>query len=161
VKQSREVSVDIPAGVDTGSQLRVTGEGEPGRGGGPRGDLYIAIKVQPDDRFRRDGTTILCEVPVSFTQAALGDTVRVPTITGEAELKVPAGTQTGSQFRLRGMGMPDLRGYGTGDQIVKIVVETPKKLSKRQKELLKEFQEISDQDTYPLYRRFMDTFFGD
>lgn len=161
VRKQRELNVDIPAGVDNGSQLRVSGEGEPGRNGGPRGDLYIAIQVQPDERFQREGNTIICEVPINFTQAALGDTIRVPTIFGEAELKVPAGTQTGTQFRLRGMGMPDLRGYGQGDQIVKVVVETPKHLSKRQKELLKEFQEIGDKDNYPLYRRFLDTFFSE
>jgi len=161
-KQNREVSVDIPAGVDSGTQLRVTGEGESGRNGGPRGDLYIAIMVEQDERFERDGNTISCEVPISITQAALGDShVRVPTITGEAEIKVPAGTQSGTQFRLRGLGMPDLRGYGTGDLLVKVVVETPTKLSKRQKELLNEFQELSDQKTYPLHRRFLDTFFGD
>ncbi len=161
VKKQREISVDIPAGVDNGSQLRVSGEGEPGRNGGPRGDLYIAIHVEQDERFKREGNTVSCEVPISFTQAALGDTLRVPTLSGEAELKVPAGTQTGTQFRLRGLGMPDLRGYGNGDQIVRVVVETPKHLSKRQKELLKEFQEISDKENYPLYRRFLDTFFSE
>lgn len=161
VKKSRELSVDIPAGVDNGSQLRVSGEGEAGRNGGPRGDLYIAIHVEQDDRFTRQGNTIICEVPIRFTQAALGDTIRVPTIAGEAELKIPAGTQTGTQFRLRGLGMPDLRGFGQGDQIVEVVVETPKHLSKRQKELLKEFQDISEKDNYPLYRRFLDTFFKD
>lgn len=161
VKKSRELSVDIPAGVDSGSQLRVSGEGEPGRNGGPRGDLYIAIHVEQDERFTRQGNTIHCEVPIRFTQAALGDTIRVPTIMGEAELKIPAGTQTGTQFRLRGLGMPDLRGYGQGDQIVEVIVETPKHLSKRQKELLKEFQDISEKDNYPLYRRFLDTFFKD
>jgi molecular chaperone DnaJ len=161
VRKQRELNVDIRAGVDNGSQLRVSGEGEPGRNGGPRGDLYIAIQVEPDERFKREGNTIVCEVPINFTQAALGDTIRVPTLSGEAELKVPAGTQTGTQFRLRGMGMPDLRGYGQGDQIVKVVVETPKHLSKRQKELLKEFQEIGDKDNYPLHRRFLDSFFSE
>ncbi len=161
VKKQREVPVDIPAGVDNGSQLCVRGEGEAGRNGGQRGDLYIAIQVEPDERFKREGTTIICEVPMSFTQAALGDTIRVPTLSGEAELKIPAGTQTGTQFRLRGMGMPDLRGYGQGDEIVKVVVETPKHLSKRQKELLKEFQESEGKENYPLYRRFLDSFFSE
>lgn len=161
VKKQREVPVDIPAGVDNGSQLCVRGEGEAGRNGGPRGDLYIAIQVEPDERFKREGTTIICEVPMSFTQAALGDTIRVPTLSGEAELKIPAGTQTGTQFRLRGMGMPDLRGYGQGDEIVKVVVETPKHLTKRQKELLKEFQESEGKENYPLYRRFLDSFFSE
>ena len=156
IKTTRELALDIPAGVDTGSRLRVSGEGEPGRGNGPRGDLYVHIDVQPHDFFDRDGTTILCEVPISIMQAALGDTVRVPTLESEAELKIPAGTQTGAQFRLRGLGLTDLRGYRNGDQIVKVIVETPTKLSKKQKELLKEFQDLSDHRTYPLYRRFKD-----
>lgn len=158
IKSTRELAVDIPAGVDTGSRLRVTGEGEPGARGGPRGDLYIFLEVEQHAFFSRDATTLLCEVPISFTQAALGATIRVPTLENEAELKVPAGTQTGAQFRLRGLGLPDIRGYRQGDQIVRVVVETPSNLSKRQKELLKEFQEASNQDTYPLYRRFLDSF---
>lgn len=154
----RELDVDIPAGIDSGHQLRVTGEGEPGAHGGPRGSLYLAITVEPHEVFKRDGTTIMCEVPVSFTQAALGDKISVPTLEGEAEINVPAGTQSGTQFRLRGLGMPDLRGYRQGDQIVEVNVETPMKLSKRQKELLEEFQELSGHKNYPLYRRFLDKF---
>jgi len=156
VRSTRELNIDVPPGVDTGSRLRVSGEGEPGLRGGPRGDLYIYLEVEPHAFFQRDGTTLLCEVPISFTQAALGDTVRVPTLDGEAELKIPAGTQTGAQFRLRGLGLPDIRGYRQGDQIVQVAVETPTNLNKRQKELLQEFQEVSDQSTYPLYRRFLD-----
>ena len=161
VKSSRELSVDVPAGVDSGSRLRVTGEGEAGIGRGPRGDLYIHIYVDEHDVFEREGNTIICALPVSFTQAALGTTLRVPTLSGEAEIKVPAGTQTGTQLRLRGMGMPDLRGYSDGDQIVVVQVETPSKLNKRQKELLQEFQEISDAKTYPKYKRFMDSILGE
>lgn len=156
VRLSRELNVDLPAGVDTGSRLRISGEGEPGSGGGPRGDLYIFIEVEKDDIFERDGTDILCEVPVTFPQAALGATVRVPTLKGEAELKVPAGTQPGQLFRLRGLGMPDVRGYHKGDQIVRVQVEVPTKLSKDQKELIKKFQEISDTQEYPLMHRFME-----
>ncbi len=152
----REVSVDIPAGVDTGMRLRVAGEGEPGENGGPRGDLHIAIEVQEHELFVREGTDIICEYPVSFTQAALGATVRVPTLKGEVELKVPAGSQPGSLLRMRGMGMPDLRGYRQGDQIVRLMVEVPQKLTKRQKELLQEFEKENDAKAYPLYKRFMD-----
>src|SRR5690606_41563440 len=109
IRTQRVLSVDIPAAVDTGSRLRVTGEGEPGLGGGPRGDLYVYIEVEPDEIFKREGNTLVCEMPISFPQAALGDTIRVPTLTGEAELKIPAGTQSGTVFRLRGRGRADLR----------------------------------------------------
>jgi len=142
--------VDIPAGVDTGSRLRVTGEGEPGAGGGPRGDLYIFIEIAPHELFERDGTTLHCEIPIAFTQAALGDTIRVPTLDKEAELKVPAGTQSGAQLRLRGLGLPDIRGYRHGDLIVHVVVETPTKLSRKQRELLEEFAEVSKEEGRPL-----------
>jgi len=156
VRATPRVSVDIPAGVDTGTRLRLSGEGEPGENGGPRGDLYIYIEVEPDEVFERDGATIICEVPIGFPQAAVGTTIRVPTLTGEAELRIPAGTQSGALLRLRGMGLPDIHGYRQGDQIVRIRVETPAKLSRRQRELLDEFQAISDAKTYPLYHRFID-----
>lgn len=156
IKSTRELSIDIPAGVDTGARLRVSGEGEPGSFGGPRGDLYIAIQVKPHEIFERDGTTIYCEVPITMVQASLGASIRVPTLHGEAELKITPGTQSGANLRLRGQGIQDLRGYRQGDQIVKIQVETPTKLSSRQKELLKEFEEISDQNTHPLYKKFFD-----
>lgn len=150
------VSVDIPAGVDSGMRLRLTGEGEPGENGGPRGDLYIFIEVEHDEMFEREGTTITCEVPISFPHAAIGTTIRVPTLFGEAELKVPPGTQSGALLRLRGLGLPDIHGYRQGDQIVRVRVETPVKLSRRQRELLEEFQETSDVKSYPLYHRFLD-----
>jgi molecular chaperone DnaJ len=153
-KSVRELSVDVPAGVDSGSRLRVTGEGEAGLGGGRRGDLYIFIEVAKHAFFEREGTTIHCEVPITFSQAALGDSVRVPTLEGEAELKIPAGTQTGTQLRLRGLGMPDLRGYRQGDQIVRVLVETPQKLSRKQKDLLKEFDDLADSKAYPLHEKF-------
>jgi len=154
VKGTRELSVDVPAGVDTGSRLRVGGEGQAGTGGGPRGDLYIYIEVAPHPFLARDGNTLLCEVPVSITQAALGASIRVPTLDGEAEIKVPPGTQSGALLRLRGMGMPDLRGYQQGDQIVRIMIETPAKLSRRQRELLEELGSLSDHRTYPQVRQF-------
>jgi len=156
VRTPREVTVDIPAGVDTGMRLRVAGEGEPGENGGPRGDLHVLIEVEPHELFQREGIHIVCEYPVSFTQAALGATVRVPTLRKDADLKIPAGTQSGTIFRLRGLGMPDLRGYRQGDQLVRLIVEIPSKLTRRQRELLKEFEEEKDNKAYPLYKRFMD-----
>lgn len=156
VRSQRDLSVDIPPGVDTGSRLRISGEGEPGVGGGPRGDLYVYIEVEPDEIFKREGNMLVCEMPISFPQAALGDTIRVPTLTGEAELKIPAGTQSGTVFRLRGMGLVDLRGYAQGDQLVKVKVETPTRLTREQKDLLKRFDELSDEKSYPLHKRFVD-----
>ncbi len=154
IKTTRELSVDIPAGVDTGSRLRINGEGEPGSHGAPRGDLYVYIEVMRHEIFERDATTILCEAPISLMEAALGASIRVPTLEGSAELKVPAGTQTGALLRLRGLGMPDLRGYQQGDQIVKIVVETPVKLSRKQRELLQELDAQSGHQNYPQRKRF-------
>lgn len=156
VRVQREISVDLPPGVDTGSRLRVAGEGEPGEGGGPRGDLYIYVQVLPDEIFVREGNDVICEVPITFVQAALGTTIRVPTLRGEAELKIPAGTQSGQLFRMRNQGVPDLRGYRQGDQIVRIQVETPARLSREQRELLQKFQELSDSNSHPLQRRFLD-----
>lgn len=158
VKTQRELSVDVPAGVDNGSRLRVSGEGEPGANGGPRGDLYLAIEIAKHEHFQREGVNLYLDIPITITQAALGDAIRVPTLDGEAELRIPAGTQPGTQLRMRGLGLPDLRGYRQGDLIVRIQVEIPQKLTKRQREILEEFQQLSDQKTYPLYRRFLDSF---
>jgi molecular chaperone DnaJ len=155
-RSERELSVDLPAGVDSGSRLRLAGEGEPGDGGGPRGDLYIYVEIQHDDVFTREGNDVICEVPITFTQAILGDKIRVPTLHGEADLKIPAGTQPGTQFRLRGMGIPDLRGYHKGDQIVLVQVELPSKLTREQRELVERFHEIAGDKAYPLYQRFME-----
>jgi molecular chaperone DnaJ len=155
VEVQREISVDIPAGVDTGSRLRLTGEGEPGDNGGPRGDLYIFIQVEQDDIFTREGNDILCEIPVSFPDAVLGTTVRVPALKGEADLKVPPGTQSGQMFRLRGLGLPDVRGYRKGDEIVRVAVETPTKLNREQKDIIKRFQQLTEEKNYPAHRRFV------
>jgi molecular chaperone DnaJ len=152
----RELSVDLPPGVDTGSRLRLGGEGEPGEGGGPRGDLYIYVEVEPDEVFAREGNDILCELPISFPQAALGDKIRVPTLDGDAELKIPPGTQSGTLFRMRGLGIKDLRGYHRGDQIVRVQVETPTRLSREQREVLERFNEMSNEKSYPLYQRFLE-----
>ena len=146
VKKERKVSLKIPAGVDTGIRLKVTGEGEAGSLGGPPGDLYVIIDVAPHPFFRRKGNDLHCEVPISFVQATLGSEIEVPTIDGKAEIRIPAGTPSGRVFHLRGKGIPKLGGYGKGDQYVNIFIDVPKKLSARQKELLKEFAEISGDD---------------
>ncbi len=155
VNAERKIQIKIPAGVDNGLRLRMNGEGEAGHRGGPRGDLYIDIHVIPHEFFERDGTTILCEVPVSFVQAALGCEIEVPTLTGKHELKVPAGTQTGKTFRLKGKGIASLRGDGIGDEEVRIVIETPMHLSDRQKDLLKEFAQLSGEKVNPNSSSFM------
>lgn len=139
VKRRRKIHVKIPAGIDEGQQLRVQGQGEPGINGGPPGDLYIVFHVRDHEFFERDGDDIYCEMPITFAQAALGDEVEVPTLHGKVKLKVPAGTQTGTKFRLRGKGVPNVRGHGIGDQHVIVRVVTPTKLTERQKELLREF----------------------
>ncbi|RAS88786.1 molecular chaperone DnaJ [Priestia endophytica] len=143
VKKQKKISVKIPAGVDDGQQLRVAGQGEPGVNGGPPGDLFVVFSIRAHEFFEREGDDIYCEMPITFSQAALGDEVEVPTLHGKVKLKVPAGTQTGTNFRLRGKGVPNVRGYGQGDQHVVIRVITPTKLSEKQKELLRDFAEES------------------
>ncbi len=143
VKKRRKIHLNIPAGVDEGAQLRVPGEGEPGINGGPPGDLYVVIRVRDHEFFERDGVDIYCKVPITFAQAALGDEIEVPTLDGKVKLKVPAGTQTDTYFRLRGKGVPHLRRAGQGDQHVRVVVVTPTNLTEKQKDLLREFGEIS------------------
>ncbi|RUM88571.1 MAG: molecular chaperone DnaJ [Thermodesulfatator sp.] len=142
IPERQTIKVRIPAGVDTGSRLRLRNEGEAGRLGGPRGDLYIVIHVEPHEFFKRQGNDVFCEVPVSIAQVCLGDTIEIPTLNGSEQLKIPAGTQSGKVFRLKGKGFPDLRGFSPGDQLIKIKIVTPTKLTERQKELLKEFMEI-------------------
>jgi len=143
VKVRRKIHLNIPAGVDDGAQLRVSGEGEPGANGGPPGDLYVVLRVKQHEFFEREGNDIYCEVPLTYAQAALGDEIEVPTVDGRVKLKIPAGTQTETFFRLRGKGVPHLRGSGRGDQHVKVRVITPTKLSDKQKELLRELAELS------------------
>lgn len=145
VEKERSLSVNIPAGVETGTRIRLTGEGEAGLRGGPTGDLYIFIEVAEHPIFQRDGVNLYCRVPVSLTRAALGGEVEVPTIDGgRSRVKVPAGSQTGKQMRLRGKGMPALRGAGAGDMLIELAVETPVNLTTRQKELLEEFEKLSE-----------------
>jgi molecular chaperone DnaJ len=154
VEQERALSVNIPAGVETGTRIRLAGEGEAGLRGGPSGDLYIFIEVREHTIFQRDGVHLFCRVPVSMPTAAIGGEVEVPTIDGgKSRVKVPAGSQTGKQMRLRSKGMPALRGGGTGDMLIELAVETPVNLTARQKELLREFEKLSE-DNNPEGRSF-------
>ncbi|MHC1610143.1 MAG: molecular chaperone DnaJ [Candidatus Methanospirareceae archaeon] len=140
IRVNKRLSVRVPPGVDTGTRLRIAGEGEAGESGGPPGDLYVTIHVREHEFFRREGNDLFCEVPIRFAQAALGDEIEVRTIDGSsARIKLPPGTQSGTNFRLRNKGMPDLKGYGRGDMVVRVKVVTPRRLSKKQKELLYEF----------------------
>lgn len=139
VKKTRKLHVRVPAGVDTGSRLQLSGEGEAGALGGPPGDLFVIIEVKPHETFQRRGTDVIVEFPISFAEAALGAEVQVPTLEGKVKLKIPEGTQTGTTFRLKGRGISRINGYGRGDQHVKVEVVTPTKLSEKQKELLRQF----------------------
>ncbi|AZR73174.1 molecular chaperone DnaJ [Anoxybacter fermentans] len=156
VRRERTITVNIPAGVDTGSKLRLSGEGEAGERGGPPGDLYVRIQVKPHKIFKRRGNDIICEIPISIVQAALGDEIEVPTLNGRAKFTIPAGTQPGTSFRLRGKGIPHLNGYGRGDQYVKVKVVVPTKLNNKQKELLKKFAEISGEEINPEQKTFFE-----
>ncbi|UCD57052.1 MAG: molecular chaperone DnaJ [Candidatus Hydrogenedentota bacterium] len=158
VRSKRKFSIKIPPGVDSGSRIRYRGEGEAGSRGGLNGDLYIVITLLPQDLFERDGNNLICEVPISFPQAALGAQLEIPTLDGKARLKIPPGTQTHEVFRIKNKGMPSLRGYGKGDLFVRIIVETPTKLNERQRELLEEFARISGDDVHPLTKKFLDKF---
>ncbi|MBG51107.1 MAG: molecular chaperone DnaJ [Alphaproteobacteria bacterium] len=150
VQKERTLSVTIPQGVEEGTRIRLSGEGEAGMRGGPAGDLYIFLSVSPHKLFERDGTELFCSVPVSLTTAALGGEIEVPTLGGgKVKVKIPEGTQTGKQFRLRGKGMPGLHARRHGDLYIQIQVETPVGLTKKQKDLLKQFQEASSSDNSP------------
>lgn len=150
VRKNRTLNVTVPAGVEDGTRIRLAGEGEAGARGGPRGDLYIFISVRPHEIFERDGPNLYCRTPASMVQAALGCSIEVPTIEGgKAEMKIPEGAQTGRRMRLRGKGMPRLRGGPRGDMIVELFVETPRNLCDRQKELLAEFCELSGEGCNP------------
>ena len=147
VEKERALSVNIPAGVETGTRIRLAGEGEAGMRGGPPGDLYIFIEVAPHEIFEREAMDIACKVPVSMASAALGGDIEVPTIDGgRSRVKIPAGSQSGRQMRLRGKGMPSLRGSGHGDMFIELAVETPVNLTSRQKELLREFEALSEEN---------------
>lgn len=141
VEETKTLSVKVPPGVDSGDRIRLAGEGEAGMDGGPPGDLYVQVAVKPHSIFERDGKHLYCEVPIGFVEAALGGELEVPTLDGRVKLKVPAETQTGKLFRLRGKGVSPVRGGAPGDLLCRVVVETPVNLSSKQKELLREFQE--------------------
>ncbi|MGK7377815.1 molecular chaperone DnaJ [Planococcus sp. 1R117A] len=143
VRKIKKIKVTIPAGVDDGQQLRVSGQGGPGVNGGPAGDLYVVFRIKPHKTFEREGDDIYLDLPITFAQAALGDEIEVPTVSGKVKLKIPAGTQSGARFRLKGKGVKNVHGYGVGDQHIIIRVKTPTKLNEKQKQLLREFAEIS------------------
>jgi molecular chaperone DnaJ len=143
VRKNKKIQINIPPGVDSGSKLRIRGEGEEGEKGGPPGDLFVFIYVEPHEFFTREGDDIICQIPISFTQAALGAEIEVPTLNGKKNINIQKGIETGEIIRIKGEGFPRLRGYGRGDQIIQIVVKTPKNLSKKQEELLKEFEELN------------------
>ncbi len=147
IEKDRSLSVNIPAGVETGTRIRLAGEGEAGLRGGPAGDLYIFIEVAEHALFQRDGAMLYCRVPVSMASAAMGGDIEVPTIDGgRSRVKVPSGSQSGRQMRLRGKGMPSLRGGSQGDMLIELAVETPVNLTGRQKELLQEFEKLSEEN---------------
>ncbi|NKC51042.1 molecular chaperone DnaJ [Ochrobactrum cytisi] len=150
VTRERSLSVNIPAGIEDGTRIRLSGEGEAGMRGGPSGDLYIFLSVKPHEFFQRDGSDLYCKVPISMTTAALGGQFEVSTLDGtQTRVKVPDGTQNGKQFRLKGKGMPVLRQAAVGDLYIQIDIETPQNLSKRQRELLEEFEKLSSQENSP------------
>jgi len=146
VHHDRKIEITIPKGIDNNNELRIAGGGEAGVKNGNPGDLYVVIHIKHHEIFEREENDIYCEIPVSFAQAALGSEIDVPTLKGKAKLKIPAGTQTNTIFRMKGKGIPDLHGYGTGSQNIKIIIETPTKLTKKQKEILKEFEKESKKE---------------
>ena len=144
----KEIEIKVPAGIDHGNKLRVAGEGEPGSNGGPKGDLYVQIHVLKHKLFERDGDDLHTEIPISFEQAVNGDKIDVPTMDGAASLKIPAGTESGTMFRMKNKGMPHIRGAYQGDEFVKVQIETPKKLNKKQKDLLDKFDKSLKENPY-------------
>ena len=156
IRGKKTISLKIPAGVETGSRLKLTGEGEPGIQGGPPGDLYVVLSVQEHPLFQREGQDVICEIPISFPQAGLGCELEVPTLTEKISIKVPAGTQSGKVVSLPGKGFPSLQGYNRGDQLVVLRVETPTRLTGRQKELLEEFAREGGEEVHPMGKSFLE-----
>jgi molecular chaperone DnaJ len=156
VRTMHTLSVKIPAGVDTGSRLKLRAEGESGPTGGVPGDLYVVIQVESHPIFLRDNLDIICDVPISFVQAALGAEIDVPTLEGKVKMKIPAGTQSGKVFRMKGRGIKDVQGLHQGDQHVRVIVETPTRLTGKQKELLKDFATLGGEEVNPLSKGFFD-----
>jgi molecular chaperone DnaJ len=155
-EKTSRIKLRIPAGVDTGARLRSSGNGEAGWRGGPAGDLYVFIHVRPHEIFQRDGDDLVCDVPVSFVQATLGTEIDVPTLTGKASLKLPAGTQPGTVFRLKGKGVKNIQGYGHGDLHVRINIEVPTQLSAAQRTKLEEFAQLCNGNESPISQSFFD-----
>ena len=153
-ERTSKIKIKIPPGVDTGKRLRSQGDGEAGLRGGPAGDLYVVVHVKPHEIFQRNGDDLLCEVPISFVQAALGAEMEVPTLSGKAQIKIPPGTQNGTLFRLKGKGMRNVQGYGYGDLHVRMVVEVPTHLNAAQKAKLQEFAELCDENVNPMSQGF-------
>jgi molecular chaperone DnaJ len=156
VRKLHTLSIKIPSGVDTGSRLKLRNEGESGASGGPTGDLYVVLQVQPHPLFLREGLDIICDMPMSFVQAALGAEIDVPTLEGKVKMKIPSGTQSGKIFRLKGKGVRDVHGYQQGDQLVRATVETPTHLTAKQKELLTDFATLGGEDIHPISKGFFD-----
>ena len=155
-EKTSKIKIRVPAGVEGGSRLRSGGNGEAGARGGPSGDLYIVIHVQKHEIFERDGDDLICDLPISFAQAALGGTIEAPTLNGEVEIEIPSGTQTGSVFRVKGKGIKNLQGYGQGDLLVRVNVEVPAKLNPAQRAKLEEFAKLCDEAVHPLRKGFLD-----
>jgi molecular chaperone DnaJ len=155
-EKTSRIKIRIPPGVDTGTRLRSLGNGEGGVRGGPGGDLYVIVHVREHEIFQRDGDDLLCEVPISFVQATLGSEVEVPTLTGRASIRIPAGTQPGTLFRLKGKGVKNLQGFGHGDLLVRVAVEVPTHLTSGQRAKLEEFAALCDSNSYPRAKSFLD-----
>ncbi len=156
VNETAKINVKIPAGVDTGNKLRSSGNGEAGAGGGESGDLYIVIHLKEHEVFERQGDDLFCEIPIKFTLATLGGTIHVPTLQGKAALKIPAGTPSNTTFRLKGRGMPHLRGGAHGDQLIRVQVEVPTHLTAEQKKILEEFSKVSGDTDEPMSKGFFE-----
>lgn len=155
-EKTTTVRINIPPGVDTGTRLRSRGNGEAGVLGGPHGDLYVVIHVRPHEIFKREGDDLICEVPISFTTAALGGEIEVPTLTGKAQIRIPPGTQPGTIFRLKGKGLKNPQGYGTGDLLVKVNVEVPTRLNSAQRAKLEEFAKLCDSTVHPKVQSWLE-----
>lgn len=154
--KKREITVHIPAGVPEGAQLRVSGEGEPGKNGGPRGDLYCFVQIAEHAIFQREENDLVCDMPISFSQAALGADVDVPSLRGKNSLKIPRGTNSGKVFRMKGLGLPSVNGHGRGDLLVRVNIEVPKKLAPKQEELLREFAKTEEHQVGPERKGWLD-----
>ncbi len=158
IRRRKTIKVSIPAGIDNGQTISLRGQGNAGKNNGPAGDLLIVVSVRPHEIFRREGTSVLCEAPITFTQAVLGAELEIPTIDGKVKYTIPEGTQSGTTFRLKGKGIPGLNGRGRGDQYVTVNIETPRNLNREQKEALKKFSESLGEKNYEAHKSFFEKF---